>query len=86
MRDAAASIGRVTTTRTTVSADASDLETLRAEAQRRGTSLSAVLAEAVSEKAAAVRRRRRPTVGVAESRDGRSAAEVAGDPVAWPPR
>jgi hypothetical protein len=38
---------------------AGDLDTLRAEAVRRGTTLSKVLAEAVAEKAAALRRRRR---------------------------
>lgn len=72
--------------RTTVTADQADLDTLRAEAARRGLSLSAVLAEAVTEKAQAIRRRRRPQVGVAHSRDGRSAAEVAAEPVARPPR
>jgi hypothetical protein len=71
-------------TRTTVTADMSDLDTLRAEADRRGTTLSEVLAEAVTEKAAALRRRRRPRVGVARSTDGRSASEVAADPIAHP--
>lgn len=72
-------------TRTTVTAGAADLDTLRAEADRRGVSLSTLLAEAVHEKATALRQRRRPQVGVARSRDGRSAAEVSGDPVAHPP-
>ena len=69
-----------------MAADPSDLDTLRAEAARRGVSLSAVLAEAVSEKAGSIRRRRRPQVGVARSRDGRSAAEVASEPIAPSPR
>jgi hypothetical protein len=73
-------------TRTTVTAETSDLDTLRAESERRGVSLSTVLAEAVAEKASALRRRRRPRVGVAQSDDGRSAAEVANEPVAGPPR
>jgi hypothetical protein len=73
-------------TRTTVNADASDLDTLRAESERRGVSLSTVLAEAVSEKALSIRRRRRPRVGVARSHDGRSAAEVASEPIARSPR
>jgi hypothetical protein len=73
-------------TRTTVSAQRDDLDTLRAEAARRGVPLSLVLAEAVTEKAQAIRRRRRPRVGVARSNDGRSAAELASDPVARPPR
>jgi hypothetical protein len=69
-----------------VAAERSDLDTLRAEALRRGLPLTAVLAEAVTEKAAAIRRRRRPQVGVASSCDGRSAAEVANEPVAREPR
>lgn len=73
-------------TRTTVTAATADLDALRAEAERRGVSLSAVLAEAVHEKATALRRRRRPQVGVARSRDGRSAAEVSREPVAHQPR
>lgn len=62
------------------------LRTLEAEAVRRGTSLSALLGEAVEEKAEALRRRRRPRVGVARSTDGRRAAEVTSEPVARPPR
>jgi hypothetical protein len=72
--------------RTTVTADSSDLETLRAEAARRGVPLSTVLAEAVTEKAVSIRQRRRPRVGVARSIDGRSAADVASEPVARSPR
>jgi hypothetical protein len=71
--------------RTTVTATRESLATLEAEARRRGVSLSAVLAEAVDEKAAALRARRRPRVGLARSTDGRSAAEVASGPVARPP-
>jgi hypothetical protein len=70
--------------RTTVAADAADLDTLRAEASRRGLSLSEVLAEAVAEKAGAIRRRRRPRTGIGRSGDGRSAAELTGEPVATP--
>jgi hypothetical protein len=72
--------------RTTVTADEADLETLRAEAKRRGVSLSTVLAETVAEKARALRRRRRPQVGVARSTDDRSVADVASTPIARPPR
>lgn len=72
--------------RTTVTAPRSDLETLRAEAARRGVPLNVVLAEAVAEKATSIRKRRRPQVGVARSTDGRSAAEVASEPVARAPR
>lgn len=71
--------------RTTVSADAKALATLEAEAQRRGDSLTAVLAEAIEEKAVTIRRARRPRVGLGRSSDGRRAAETAADPVARPP-
>jgi hypothetical protein len=71
--------------RTTVNADAEALATLEAEAQRRGASLSAVLAEAVEEKAIAIRRIRRPRTGLGRSTDGRSAAETTAEPVARPP-
>ena len=71
--------------RTTVTARVEDLATLEAEARRRGTSLSAVLAEAVDDKAGAIRRARRPRVGVGRSTDGCSAAETSGEPVAHPP-
>jgi hypothetical protein len=71
--------------RTTVSANAEALATLEAEARRRGDSLTAVLAEAVEEKAVAIRRARRPRVGLGRSKDGRSAAETATEPVVRPP-
>ena len=71
--------------RTTVSADAGDLATLEAEARRHGRSLSAVLAEAVEEKAAAIRQARRPRVGLGRSTDGGSAAQGATEPVARRP-
>lgn len=71
--------------RTTVTAGSQALATLEAEARRRGTSLTAVLAEAVDEKAVAIRRARRPRVGVGRSTDGRSAVETAGEPIAHPP-
>ncbi len=72
--------------RTTVTAPREDLATLEAEAERRGVPLTAVVAEAVAEKAASLRARRRPRVGVARSHDGRSAAEVTAEPVARNPR
>lgn len=71
--------------RTTVSADTEALATLEAEARRRGASLSAVLAEAVEEKAIAIRRVRRPRVGLGRSSDGLSAAQTASEPIAHPP-
>jgi hypothetical protein len=71
--------------RTTVSAPVDSLATLEAEAKRRGTSLSAVLAEAVNEKAAAIRNGRRPRVGVARSVDGRSARDTTEEPIAEEP-
>jgi hypothetical protein len=60
--------------RTTVSARTESLATLEAEADRRGVSLTAVIAEAIDEKAEALRARRRPRVGVGESFAGSPAA------------
>jgi hypothetical protein len=71
--------------RTTVSASRDSLATLENEAVRRGVSLSALLAEAVDEKAAGIRAARRPRVGMGRSTDGRSARELASEPVARPP-
>ena len=72
--------------RTTLSADTEALATLEGEARRRGASLSAVLAEAVEEKAIAIKRAHRPRLGLGRSSDGRSAAETASEPVARPPK
>jgi hypothetical protein len=72
--------------RTTVSAPLEDLATLEREAERRGVALTAMLAEAVSEKAASLRTRRRPRTGVAHSTDGLHARDVTSDPVAHEPR
>jgi len=72
--------------RTTVSASSAALGTLEAEAQRRGVPVSALLREAVEEKARALRASRRPHVGIGRSTDGASAAEVTSDPVAEEPR
>jgi hypothetical protein len=72
--------------RTTVSADTEALATLEGEARRRGASLSAVLAEAVEEKAVAIKRAHRPRLGRGRSCDGKSAAETASNPVARQPR
>jgi hypothetical protein len=72
--------------RTTVSADTEALATLENEARRRGESLSAVLAEAVEEKASAIKRGHRPRLGLGRSIDGASAAETATESVARPPR
>ena len=71
--------------RTTVSADREALDTLESEARRRGVSLTAILAEAVEDKAAAIRGSRRPRVGLGRSTDGKSAAEVTAEPIAEPP-
>jgi hypothetical protein len=76
----------ITMRRTTVTADDDVLDTLAAEARRRGVPLNAVLVEAVEEKAASLRATRRPRVGLGRSSDGRSAAQVAAEPVAPPPR
>ena len=68
------------TRRTTVSADAADLALLSDEARRRGLSLSAVLREAIAEKAAAVRKSRpRPSFGIVSIGpvDGMSLSELS---------
>jgi len=65
-----------------VTASVDSLQTLEAEARRRDVSLSAILREAVEEKAADLRLRRRPRIGVASSSDGLSARAVASDPIA----
>jgi hypothetical protein len=71
--------------RTTVAANSASLETLEAEARRRGVSLSTLMAEAIDEKAMKLRVSRRPRLGVARSTDGLSAAELTSEPVAHPP-
>jgi len=77
---------RIMNRRTTVSANPEDLATLENEARRRGSSLSSVLAEAVEEKAIAIKRAHRPRLGLGRSTDGASAAQTATEPVARPPR
>ncbi len=72
--------------RTTVSASSAALGTLEAEADRRGVPVSALLREAVEEKAQALRASRRPRVGVGRSTDGASAADLTAEPVAEEPR
>jgi hypothetical protein len=69
-----------------VSEDAPDPPAPGANPRRRGVPLTALLAEAVAEKAARIRSERRPRVGVARSTDGRGAAAVASEPVARSPR
>jgi hypothetical protein len=68
--------------RTTFTADRDALATLEAEAKRRGVSLSALVAEAVDEKAQRIRATRSPRVGMGRSSDGRAAAELTADPIA----
>lgn len=71
------------TERTTVAAEAADLALLREEAQRRGVSLTTVLAEAVAAAAAQLRETRRPRVGLGRSGIGaaRLAAERPDEPL-----
>jgi hypothetical protein len=47
--------------------------------------LTAVLAEAIDEKAETLHVSRRPRLGIARSTDGLSAAELTAEPVAHPP-
>jgi predicted DNA-binding ribbon-helix-helix protein len=71
--------------RTTVTARRASLDTLEAEARRRGVTLTSVLAEAIDEKAEALYISRRPRLGIGRSIDGRSAAELTAEPIAHPP-
>ena len=71
--------------RTTVAAPIDALATLESEARRRGTSLSAVVAEAITDKATEIRTSRRPRLGIGRSTDGLRAADVTADPIAEPP-
>lgn len=73
--------------RTTITAPEDSLATLRAEARRRGVSLTVVVAEAIEEKAAALRAAHRPRFGLgASSGRSRGAAVLTGEPVANDPR
>jgi hypothetical protein len=62
--------------RTTIAAEAEVLETLRAEANRRGMSLAALVGEVLAARAAELRRTRRPRFGVGRSRTGVSRESV----------
>lgn len=53
--------------RTTVTADMDDLQTLRDEARRQGTSLARLLRDLIAEKATELRARVRPKIGIARS-------------------
>ena len=72
--------------RTTVAAPAELLDFWAAEAERRGMSLSAVLADALAEQRTQLRARRKPRLGVVESDGTWSAAEYASEPIAEPYR
>lgn len=73
-------------TRTTVSAPVDALATLQAEASRRGVPVTAVIAEAIVDKAASLRAGRRPRLGLGSS-GGRSrgAAILTEEPIAAEP-
>lgn len=73
--------------RTTVTAAIDELSTLEFEAKRRGVPLTIVLSEAISDKAKALRKTRRPRLGVGSS-GGRSAgaAQLTSEPIAEDPK
>jgi len=56
--------------RTTLAAEKDDLDTLRAEARRRGVSLARLLRDLVAEQAKELRAQRRPRLAVGRSRRG----------------
>jgi hypothetical protein len=70
--------------RTTIAADAADLAYLEAEAKRREVALTQVLAEAVSEKANALRKGRKFSWGTGSSGGGFDAKIDTAEPVARP--
>lgn len=75
--------------RTTIVADAEDLAVLRAAAAREGLSLAQFMRGVVADTAAALRRGRRPTVGVGRSGGVGVAQESVLDedgPASTPPR
>jgi hypothetical protein len=59
---------RIVIQRTTLSADAEDLNVLKEEARRKGVSLASLLAEVVQREAAALRASRRPRIGIVDRR------------------
>jgi hypothetical protein len=71
--------------RTTVAAKRASLDTLEAEARRRGVSLSTIMAEAIDEKARTLHASCRPRLGIASSTDGLSAAQLTSEPIAHLP-
>ncbi len=75
--------------RTTLTAEADDLEVLRAEARRQGLSLNDLLRTAVAEKAAEIQSRKRPRLGIGHSGGDRLGAQSVADedsPAATPMR
>jgi hypothetical protein len=56
--------------RTTITARRDDLETLRAEARRRQTSLNRLLQELIAKEAAELRSARQPKLGIGRSGQG----------------
>ena len=65
--------------RTTIAAEAEVLDTLRAEAKRRGVSFADLAGEILADKAYELRRARRPRVGVGRSGTGVSQESVEED-------
>ena len=62
--------------RTTIAAEEEVLEALRAEAKRRGVSLAVLAGEILADRAAELRRARRPRVGIGRSGTGVSQESV----------
>jgi hypothetical protein len=56
--------------RTTVAAEQEDLQTLKDEARRRGTSLARLLRDLIAEKAIELRQRRPPRIGIGRGGTG----------------
>jgi hypothetical protein len=75
--------------RTTIAAEADDLEILRSEAARLGVPLGSLIADLVAEKASEIQSARRPRLGVGRSGGANLSGQSVGDedaPAATPDR
>ncbi len=77
--DAYASISFMMKQRTTIAAEADDLEVLRAEAKRQGVPLNELLSAAVAAKAEEIQSARRPRLGLGRSGGANLAEQSVAD-------
>jgi hypothetical protein len=77
--DVRANIDNTMKQRTTITAEADDLEVLRAEARRLDVSLNELLSAAVADKAAEIQQSRRPRLGLGRSGGANLAEQSVAD-------